>query len=67
MQYLLMVYEGQSAMQSASEAQGREMMTAYGAYGEALRTAGAIVSRAFGAPGPSPYRAGGLAGHRAAL
>ena len=67
MQYLLMIYEGQSAMQSVSEAQGREMMTAYGAYGEALRTAGAIVSRAVGARGPSPFRAGGLAGHRAAL
>ena len=33
-------------MQTAAEAQGREIATAYGAYGEALRKAGAIASRA---------------------
>jgi hypothetical protein len=43
MQYLLMVYSNESATQPLTEAQGQEMMAAYGAYGEALRKAGAYV------------------------
>ena len=44
MQYMLLIYSDESAMQSASASQAAEMMAAYGAYAEALRKAGALVS-----------------------
>ncbi len=44
MQYMLLIYSDEAAMQSATEAQTTEMMAAYGAYGEALGKAGVVVS-----------------------
>ena len=44
MQYMLLLYADESAIQSATEAQTAEVMAAYGAYGEALRKAGVVVS-----------------------
>ena len=42
MQYLLMIYGNEAAMKSASEADTYKMSAAYGAYTEALKTAGVI-------------------------
>lgn len=44
MQYMLLIYADEAAMLSATEAQMTERMAAYGAYGEALRKAGVVVS-----------------------
>lgn len=44
MQYLLMIYSEEHAEETLSAAQAGEMMAAYGAYSEALRKAGAMVS-----------------------
>ncbi|MEO7642676.1 MAG: YciI family protein [Ramlibacter sp.] len=44
MQYLVMIYGDESGMQKMTEAQGRETLAAYGAYGEALRKAGVLVA-----------------------
>lgn len=44
MQYMLLIYGDESAMQAATAAQAGEMMAAYGAYTEALRKAGILVS-----------------------
>ena len=44
MQYMLLIYGNEAAMQTASQAEVGEMIAAYGAYSEALRKAGAVVS-----------------------
>lgn len=43
MQYMLMIYGDESAMDTASEAEKGQMFAAYGAYTEALRKSGAYV------------------------
>jgi hypothetical protein len=43
MQYLLMIYGNEAGMQSAGKAQTEQMIAAYGAYTEAMKTAGVIV------------------------
>jgi hypothetical protein len=43
MQYMLLIYSNESGMQSATKAEGEQMMAAYGAYYEALQKAGVIV------------------------
>jgi hypothetical protein len=43
MQYLLLIYSNEAAMQSASKADIDQMHAAYGAYTEALQKAGVIV------------------------
>ena len=43
MQYLLMVYSEEAAMQSYSEAKVGELLAAYGAYVEAMNKAGILV------------------------
>jgi len=43
MQYLLLIYGNETAMQSATETQVAQMHAAYGAYSEALKKAGVIV------------------------
>ena len=42
MQYLLMIYGNEAAMQNASPADNDKMLAAYGAYSEAMKTAGVI-------------------------
>jgi len=42
MQYLLMIYGNEAAMQSAGKAEVEQMLAAYGAYSEAMRTSGVI-------------------------
>ena len=44
MQYMLLIYGDESAMQTTTPAQAGEMIAAYGAYTEALRKAGILVS-----------------------
>lgn len=43
MQYLLMIYSDESGEQNLTQAQVGEMMSAYGAYSEALRKAGVLL------------------------
>ena len=43
MQYLLLIYGNEAAMQSATKAQTEQMIAAYGAYTEAMKTAGVMV------------------------
>jgi hypothetical protein len=43
MQYMLLIYGNESAMQSVSEADMGQMMAAYGAYSEAMVKAGVMV------------------------
>jgi hypothetical protein len=43
MQYILLIYGNEAAMQSATESQVAQMVAAYGAYSEALKKAGVIV------------------------
>jgi hypothetical protein len=43
MQYLLLIYSNEAAMQSASEAEMGQAMAAYGAYTEAMSKAGVMV------------------------
>jgi len=40
MQYILLIYGNEAAMQSATESQVAQMVAAYGAYSEALKKAG---------------------------
>jgi hypothetical protein len=42
MQYMLLIYSDQTAMQAASEADAGRMMAAYSAYGEAMTKAGVM-------------------------
>lgn len=42
MQYMLMIYGSESARQAASKADNEQMFAAYGAYTQALRTAGVM-------------------------
>lgn len=44
MQYMLMIYGNEAAMQSASAEQSGQVLAAYGAYTEALKQAGALVA-----------------------
>ena len=44
MQYMLLIYSNEAAMLAADKAQSEQMMAAYGAYTEALKQAGAIVT-----------------------
>src|SRR4051812_41788317 len=44
MQYLLMIYGNEAAMQSATKADIDQMMGAYGAYTEAMKKAGVFIS-----------------------
>jgi hypothetical protein len=43
MQYLLLIYGNEAGMQSATKAQTEQMIAAYGAYTEAMKTAGVVV------------------------
>ncbi len=43
MQYLLMIYSEESSERNLTQAQVGEMMSAYGAYSEALRKAGVLL------------------------
>ena len=43
MQYLLMIYGNEAAMAAATEAQAGQMMAAYGAYTEAMASAGVLL------------------------
>jgi hypothetical protein len=43
MQYMLLIFGNEAKMQSATADQNNQMLAAYGAYGEALRKAGAMV------------------------
>jgi hypothetical protein len=43
MQYLLLIYGNEAGMQSASKAQTEQMIAAYGAYTQAMKTAGVMV------------------------
>jgi hypothetical protein len=43
MQYLLLIYGNEAGMQSASKADMEQMMAAYGAYTQAMKTAGVMV------------------------
>ena len=43
MQYMLLIYSSEAAMQNASKAQGEQMLAAYGAYAEAMTKAGVLV------------------------
>lgn len=42
MKYMLLIYSNEAGLQSASKAEVDQMMAAYGAYTEALKTAGVI-------------------------
>ena len=42
MQYMLMIFSDETGWSSMSEAEQKQAMAAYGAYGEALRKAGAL-------------------------
>ena len=44
MQYLLLIYGNEAGMQSASKADMEQMMAAYGAYTQAMKTAGVMVA-----------------------
>jgi hypothetical protein len=44
MQYMLLIYGNEAGMQSATKAQGEQMMAAYGAYTQAIKTAGVMVA-----------------------
>jgi hypothetical protein len=44
MQYMLMIYSSEAAAQAATEEQRGQMLAAYGAYTEALSSAGALVA-----------------------
>ncbi len=44
MQYLLLIYGNEARMQSASKADMEQMMAAYGAYTQAMKTAGVMVA-----------------------
>jgi hypothetical protein len=44
MQYMLLIYQNESARQGASEKQIAEIMGAYGAYTKAMRDSGAMVA-----------------------
>jgi hypothetical protein len=44
MQYMLMIFGSEAAEQALSEAQVQQVMSAYGAYSEALRKAGVLVA-----------------------
>ena len=43
MQYILLIYGNEAAMQSATETQVAQMQAAYGAYTEALKKAGVMI------------------------
>ena len=43
MQYMLLIFGNEASFQSATPDQTNQMLAAYGAYGEALRKAGAMV------------------------
>jgi hypothetical protein len=43
MQYLLMIYSEETAMQNRSEAETGQLLAAYGAYTEAVTKAGILV------------------------
>jgi hypothetical protein len=43
MHYMLLIYGNEAGMQSASKAQAEQMMAAYGAYTQAIKTAGVMV------------------------
>jgi hypothetical protein len=43
MQYLLMIYSDEAAMQNRSEAENGQILAAYGAYTEAMTKAGVLV------------------------
>jgi hypothetical protein len=43
MQYLLLIYGNEAGMQSASKAQTEQTIAAYGAYTQAMKTAGVMV------------------------
>jgi hypothetical protein len=44
MQYLLLIYGNEAGMQSASKADMEQMIAAYGAYTQAMKTAGVMVA-----------------------
>jgi hypothetical protein len=44
MQYMLLIYGNEAGMQSATKAQSEQMMAAYGAYTQAIKTAGVMVA-----------------------
>jgi hypothetical protein len=44
MQYILLIYGNEAGMQAASKADIERMMTAYGAYTEAMKKAGILVA-----------------------
>jgi hypothetical protein len=44
MQYLLLIYGNEAGMQSASKADMEQMMAAYGAYTQAMKSAGVLVA-----------------------
>jgi hypothetical protein len=44
MHYMLLIYGNEAGMQSATKAQSEQMMAAYGAYTQAVKTAGIMVA-----------------------
>ena len=44
MQYMLMIYGNEAGMQSASKADAERMLAAYGAYTQAIKSAGVLVA-----------------------
>jgi hypothetical protein len=44
MQYMLMIYGNEAGMQSASKADAERMLAAYGAYTQAMKSAGILVA-----------------------
>jgi hypothetical protein len=44
MQYMLLIYDNEAELSNRSQAEMGQVMAAYGAYTEALKTAGALVS-----------------------
>jgi hypothetical protein len=42
MKYMLLIYGNEAAQQAASKAEGEQLLAAYGAYTEALKTAGVM-------------------------
>jgi hypothetical protein len=44
MQYLLLIYGNEAGMKSASKADTEQLMAAYGAYTQAMKTAGVMVA-----------------------
>jgi len=44
MQYMLMIYSNEAALQAAKPADMQQMMAAYGAYTEAMKKAGVLVA-----------------------